>query len=82
MPPRRRSWHDAADDNRRGIGANFLVACLCQQTRRLALRDQLARTLLGSQMQPLESVLVLDKVGQALAPRRAESVACHWDAMR
>jgi hypothetical protein len=35
------------------VGTNFLVARLRQQTRRLALGNQLARTLLGTQMQPL-----------------------------
>jgi hypothetical protein len=61
---------------------HFSLARLRQETRRRALGDQVARTLLGSQMQPLESVLLLDKVGQVLAPCRAEPVACHWDAMR
>jgi hypothetical protein len=48
----------------------FFVARLRQQTRRLALSDQLARALLGSQMQPLESVLLLVRsAGAGAMPR-------------
>ena len=65
------------------VGTNFLVARLRWQTRRLALGDQLARMLLASQMQPLESVLLLDKVGRrwrhaALSTLPVIGMPCAW----